>query len=95
MKSWRARRLLLLFLLRTFGQELPDIGTYPKVHHWHFALLHGEQLSDLHVSASACSPSRCSPHLYEECLLLVGSPSAALAEKMLPDQGYDPASATA
>jgi len=33
MKSGRARRLLLLLLLRTFGWELPDIGSYQEVYH--------------------------------------------------------------
>ena len=91
MKSGRARRLLLL-LLRTFGRELPDIGSYQEVHHRLIALLHGEQLRDLHVSASARSPSRCFPHLFPERFLLV-SPSAAVAEEMLPRLGYRPAAA--
>ena len=82
MKSGRARRFLLL-LLRTFGRELPDIGSYQEVHHCLIALLHGEQLRDLHVSASARSPSRCFLHLFPERFLLV-SPSAAVAEEMLP-----------
>jgi len=95
MKSGRARRLLLLLLLlRTFGRELPDIGSYQEVHHRLIALLHGEQLRDLHVSASARSPSRCFPHFFPERLLLV-FPSAALAEEMLPRLGYCPASAAA
>jgi hypothetical protein len=68
MKSRRARRLLLL---RTFGRELPDISSYQEVHHRFIALLHGEQLRDLHVSASARSPSRCFPHLFLERFLLV------------------------
>jgi len=43
MKSERARRLLLLLLLlRTFGWEPPDIGSYQEVHHRLIALLHGE-----------------------------------------------------
>ena len=41
MKSGRARRLLLLLLLlRTFGRELPDIGSYQEVHHRLIAHLH-------------------------------------------------------
>jgi len=79
-------------LLRTFGRELPDIGSYQEVHHRLIALLHGEQLRDLHVSASARSPSRCFPHLFPECFLLV-SPPAAVAEEMLPCLGYRPTSA--
>jgi len=88
-----ARRLLLL-LLCTFGRELPDIGSYQEVHHRYIALLHAEQLRDLHVLASAHSPSRCFPHLFPELFLLV-SPSAAVAEEMLPRLGYRPTSAVA
>jgi len=88
-----ARRLLLL-LIRTFGRELPDIGSYQEVYHRLIALLHGEQLRDLHVPASARSPSRCFPHLFPEHFLLV-SPSAAVVEEMLPHQGYRPASTAA
>ena len=61
-------RQLLLLLLSTFGRELPDIGSYQEVHHRLIALLHGEQLRDLHVSASARSPSRCFPHLGNKSL---------------------------
>src|SRR5882757_5930394 len=93
MKSGRTRRLLLL-LLRTFRRELPDISSYQEVHHRLIALLHGEQLRDLHVSASARSPSRCFPHLFPERFLLV-SPSAAVAEEMLPRRGHRRASAAA
>jgi len=88
-----ARRLLLL-LLRTFGRELPDIGSYQEVHHRLITLLHGEQLRDLHMSASAHSPSRCFPHLFPERILLV-SPSAAVAEEMFPSLGHHPAYAAA
>jgi len=93
MTSGRARWLLLL-LLRTFGRELPDIGGSQEVHHCLIALLHGEQLRDLHVSASARSPSRCFPHLFPERFLLV-SPPAAVAEEMLPRLGNRPTSAAA
>jgi len=89
MKSRRARRLLLL---RPFGRELPDISGCQEVHHRFIALLRGEQLRDLHVSASARSPSRCFPHLFPERLLLV-FPSAAVAEEMFPPLGRRPASA--
>jgi hypothetical protein len=95
MKSGRARRLiLLLLLLRTFGRELPKISSYQAVHHHLIAILHGEELWDLHVSASACSPSRCFPHLFPESLLLVSS-SPAVAEEMLLDLGHRPTSAAA
>jgi hypothetical protein len=101
MKSRRARRLLFLRPLPAgssssvhFGWELPDISGRQEVHHRFIALLHGEQLRDLHVSASARSPSRCFPHLFPERFLLA-SPSAAVAEQMLPRLGYRPASATA
>jgi len=89
-KSGRACRLLLL--LRTFGWELPDIGGYQEVHHRLIALLHGEQLRELHVSASARSRSRCFPHPFPERLLVV-SPSAAVADEMLPRLGNRPAAA--
>jgi hypothetical protein len=59
-----ARRLLLL-LLRTFGWELPDIGSYQEVHHRLIAFLHGEQLRDLNVLASARSRSRCFPTSFQ------------------------------
>jgi len=92
MKSGRARRLLLL-LLRTFGWELPDIGTIQDVGHRFIAFLHGKKLSDLHVSASARSPSRSFPCLIPERRLLV-SLSATVVEEMLPRLGYHVASAT-
>jgi len=88
-----ARRLLLL-LFRTFGREVPDLGRYQEVHHCLIALLHGEQLRDLHASASARSPSRCCPHPFPQRFLLV-SPSAAVEEEMLPRLGYSPTSAAA
>jgi len=87
MKSGRARRLLLLLLLRRSGRELRNIGCYQEVHHRLIALLHGEQLRDFHVSASAHSPSHSCPHLFPERLLLV-SPSAAVVEEMLLRLGY-------
>jgi len=91
MKSGGARRLSLLLFLRMFGRELPDIGSNQEVHHHLITLLHGEQLRDLHVSASARSPSSCFSHLFPGRLLLV-SPSAAVAKEMLPRLGYRPAS---
>ena len=77
-----------------FGWELPDIRSRQEFHHHFIALLHGEQLRDLYVLAPARSPSRCFPHIFPERLLLV-SPWAAVAEEMLPHQGYRAASATA
>jgi len=95
MTSERAGQLLLLLLLHsTFWWELPVIGSYQEVHHLLIALLHGEQLRDRHVSASASSPSSCFPLIFRERPLLV-PPSAAVAEEMLPRLGYCPASATA
>ena len=99
MKSRRARWLLLLHPLPAgsdssahFGWELPDISSRQEVHHCFIALLHGEQLRDLHVSASACSPSSRFSHLFPEQFLLV-FPSAAVAEEMFPRLGRRPASA--
>ena len=101
MKSRRARRLLFLRPLPAgssssvyFGRELPDISSRQEVHHRFIALLHGEQLRDLHVSASACSPPSRFSHLFPEHFLLV-FPSAAVAEEMFPRLGYRPASAAA
>jgi len=78
MESRRARRLLFLRPFPAsssssvhFRGELPDVSSRQEVHHPFIALLHGEQLRDLHVSASARSPSRCFPHLFPERLLLV------------------------
>jgi len=73
------------------GTELPDISIRQEVHHHFIALLHREQLTDLHVSASARSPSHCLPPLLPQRSLLV-FPSAAVAEEMLPRLGYHPAS---
>jgi hypothetical protein len=101
MKSRRARRLVFLRLLPAdssssihFGWELPDISCHEEVLHSCIAHLHGEQLRDLDMSASACSPSRCLPHLFPESSLLV-SLSAAVAEEILPRLRYHHASATA
>jgi len=82
-RKTRGRRLLLLHSLE---RELPDISGCQEVHHRFIALLHGEQLRDLHVSASARSPSRCFSHLFLERLLLVFS-SAAVAEEVFPHLG--------
>jgi hypothetical protein len=79
-------------LLCTFGRELPDISSYQEVHHRFIALLHREQLRDLHMSASARSPSCCFPHLFPERFLLV-FPSAVVAEEMFLHLSRHPASA--
>jgi hypothetical protein len=92
MKSQRRDRRLLL--LRPLGRELPDISGRQEVHHRFITLFHGEQLRDLHVSASARSPSRCFPHLFPERSLLV-FPSVAVAEEVFPRLGRRPASAAA
>jgi len=75
-----------------FSRELADISSYLKVHHRHIAHLRGEQLREMHVSASARSPSHCIPHFIPERLLLV-TPSAAEAQQLLPHLGYRAASA--
>jgi len=92
-----ARRLLSLRPLPAgsypsvhFGRELPDISSRQEVHHRFIALLHGEQLRDLHVSASACSPPSRFCHLFPEHFLLI-FPSAAVAEEMFPRLGHRPA----
>jgi hypothetical protein len=79
--------------------EIPKAGT--SRHQWPpgspsplYRTFHGEQLRDLHVSASARSPSRCFPHLFPERSLLVFQ-SAAVAEEMFPRLGRRPASAAA
>jgi hypothetical protein len=81
-----------LLLLRPFGRELPDISGCQEVHHRFVALLHREQLRDLHVSAPARSPSRCFPHLFPVRFRLV-FPSAAVAEEVFPRLGRRPTSA--
>jgi len=83
--------LLLLLLLRRFGRELHDIDSHQEVHHCVIVLVHGEQLSDLHASASGCSPSPCFPHTFPDGLLQV-SPSAAVEDKMLMRLVCHPAS---
>jgi hypothetical protein len=66
--------------------ELYDVSGRQEVHYRLIALFHGEQLRDLHVSASARSPPRCFPHLFPERSLLV-FPSAAVAEEVFPCLG--------
>jgi len=104
MKSRRARRLLFLRPLPAgsyssvhFGRELPDISSRQEVHYRFIALLHGEQLRDLDVSASACSPPSHFSHLFPEHFLLVFSSAAVAvtAEEMFPRLGHRPASAAA
>jgi len=58
-----------------------DINSRQEVHHRFIALLHGEQLRDLHVSASARASSRRFTHLFPLHFLLV-FPSAAVVEEM-------------
>jgi hypothetical protein len=70
-------------LLQSLGRELPNISSRQEVHHRFIALLHGKQLRDLHVSASARFPARCLPHRFPERLLLV-FPSTAVAEEVFP-----------
>jgi len=60
---------------------LSDISCHQEVHHHFVALLHAEQLRDLHVSALACSPPSCISHLFPEHFLLV-FPWAAVAAEM-------------
>jgi len=77
-----------------FGRKLPDIGSYQKEHHRFIALLHGDQLRDLRVSASACSPPSRFSHLFPEHFQLA-FPLAAVTEEMFPNLGHHPACATA
>jgi hypothetical protein len=80
----RGDRQLLLF--HPLGQQLPDIRGRQEVHHHCITLFHGEQLRDLHMSASARAPSQCFPHLFPERFLLV-LPSAAVTEEVFPRLG--------
>jgi hypothetical protein len=84
MKSQKERPPALT--LHSLGQKLPDISGCQ--------IFHREQLRDLHVSASARSPSRCFPHLFPERFLLV-FPSAAVAEEVFPCLGRRPTSTAA
>ena len=79
----RGRRLLLR---RPLGRELPDISGRQEVHYRFIPLFLGEQLRDLHVSASARSPPRCFPHLCLERSLLI-FPPAAVAKEVFPRLG--------
>jgi hypothetical protein len=101
MKSRRSRGLLFLRPLPAcsypsvlFGRGVPDISSRQEVHHLVIALLHGEQLRDLHASASACTPPSRFSNLFPEHSLLV-FPSAAVVEEMFPRLGHRPVSATA
>jgi len=100
-KSRRVWRFILLCLGRAgccsslnFRRELPDVSGRQEVHDRLDALLHGEQLRDFQVSASARSPFRRFSHFFPQCPLLV-FPSATEAEELLLRLGYGPASATA
>ena len=99
MKSRRACQLLLLhpfpasfYSSAQFGRQLPDISSRQEVHYRFIALLHGEQLRDLHVSPSASSPPSLFSHLCPEHFLLV-FPLAGVVEEVLPRQGCRPTSA--
>jgi len=70
-------------LLQSLGWELPDISRRQEVHYRSIALLHREQLRDLHVSASAHFPACCLPRRFPERLLLVFQ-LAAVAEEVFP-----------
>jgi len=72
-----------------FGWELPNFSSHQEVHHHFIAYLHGEQLRDLRVSASACSPPSHISQLFPEHRLLVFQ-SAAVAEEMFPRLGCHP-----
>jgi len=73
----------------SLGRELPDFSSCQEVHYRLIALLHGKQLRDLHVSASARFPFRCLPHRCPEYFLLV-FPPAAVVEEVLPGLGHPP-----
>jgi len=73
----------------SFGRKFPDLSGRQKVPHRLVALLYGEELSDLHVPASARFPACCLSHCFPESLLLV-FPSAAVAEEVLPRLGHSP-----
>jgi len=75
-----------LLLLHSLGWELSDISGRQEVHHRFIALLHGEQLRDLNLSASARFPSCCFPHRFPEHFLLV-FPLAGVAEEVFPCLG--------
>jgi len=73
--------------LHSSGRKLPDVSSCQEVHHRFVAFLHGKQLRDLHMSASAHFPARCLPHRFPEHLLLV-FPSPAVAEEVFPCLDY-------
>ena len=98
-KSKGARWLLFLRPLPAgfyssvhFGRELPHNSSRQDVHHRLIPHPHGEQLRDLHLSASACSPPSLFSHLFRQHFLLV-IPSVAVGEEMFPHLGTSPASA--
>jgi len=66
--------------IHSFGQELPNVSSCPEVHHRLVACLHGEQLRNLHVSASAQFPAHHLPHRFPEHFLLVFLPGAVAKE---------------
>jgi len=75
--------------LHLFGPEHPDVGSRQEVHHHLVVFLRGKQLTDLHMSASACFPTCHLSHRFPECLLLHSSP-AAMAEKVRLRLGRGP-----
>jgi hypothetical protein len=63
-------------------REPPDVSGGQEVLHRLVTFLHGKQLRNLHMSASACCPSGSLPHRFLERFLLVFL-LAAVAEEML------------
>jgi hypothetical protein len=58
---------------RSPGRELPDFSSRQEIYHRLITLFHGEQLRDLHVSASACYPALGLSHRFPERALLAGN----------------------
>jgi len=75
-----------------YRRELPIICSGQQVHHSVIALIHVQQLGDVHVLALACSAFSVFSHDFPEHFLLVLS-SAAVAEEMFPCLGNPAASA--
>jgi hypothetical protein len=63
-------------IFRSLGRELPDVSSRQEVHHRLVALLHGKQLRDLHMPASARFPACRLPHSFPERILLLFPPAA-------------------
>jgi len=75
--------LLLPALLCLLRRELPDVSGGQEVYHRLVTFLHGKQLRNLHISASARFPSCGLSHRRPKHFLLV-FPPAAVAEEILP-----------